>query len=139
MAPPSRPGLTIKAAKKLEEASEAILGVDSQTEASLAASRLNGAYGQLDDVIQLLGTVKDMCDVGMGTYPTYPAVRDVMLEAGNQIYTLKQEVQSTKSDCLMTDMTDREAWRQIGLKLADIASRLRAVQFVPKRKKKEAL
>lgn len=134
MAPPSRPSLTLKAAKKLEADAEALLGLTVADSATLAASKTNAVYTDLQSIADLLGAVKEMCDVGTGTYPSYPAVRETMLEAGNQIFAAKQDVLALKERCIATAITDTDGWQQIGLELADIASRLRAVKFVPARK-----
>ena len=138
MAPPSRPSLTIKAAKGLEVCAEALIEL-TPSNGSLAASRTNVVYQTLAKVIDTLGAVKEMCDVGMGTYPSHPAIRETMLTAGNQIYRVKSEVAKARETCLATPITDLAAWQQIGMTLADLASQLRGIQFVPAKKlKKEA-
>lgn len=137
MAPPSRASLTLRAAKKLEADSEAILGVTASSGADLAASKFNSVYTDLSEVRQTLTAVKDLCDIGSGTYPSYPAVREVMLEAGNVVYNVNLELDKVKQECLVTPITDLAAWHQLGMQLADLASRLRAVKFVPARKRKE--
>jgi hypothetical protein len=137
MAPPSRPALTLKAAKKLEADAEALLGLEPLIEATLAASKVNAVFTDLQAIADILSGVKEMCDVGKGTYPSHPAIRDIMLKAGNQIFSAKQDVLALKERCIATAIDDISGWQQIGLELADIASRLRAVEFVPPRKSKK--
>lgn len=135
MAPPSRASLALRAAKKLEEASEAIFELTPSVSGVIVAERLNMVYQSLTDVTGTLVALKDMCDLGANTYPNYPAVREAMLEAGNAVYWCKQEIESLKREALSTPSTDLMAWRDLGVTIADIASRLRAIQFVAKRRK----
>lgn len=138
MAPPSRPSLTLKAAKQLEACSECLLEL-SEENRELAPSRTNLVFSGLLKIADTLGAVKELCDVGMGTYPSHPAIRETMQTAGNQIYRVKSEVLNARVQCLSTPITDLEAWRQIGYTLGDLASQLRAIRFVPPKKvKKEA-
>lgn len=137
MAPPSRPSLTLRAAKKLEELGDTLLEVNDSVESTIVASKVNAVFTSLDEVLTTLSTVKDLCDIGKNTYPNYPSIREVMVSAGEAIYKSKQEVQSIKERFLITPISDLSTWKQVGLDLSDIASRLRAVRFVPERKKKE--
>jgi hypothetical protein len=138
MAPPSRPSLTLKAAKGLEVCSEALIEL-TPSNAELAASRANLVFQSLGKIADTLSAVKEMCDVGMGTYPSHPAIRETMQTAGNQIYRVRQEVMVAREQCIATPITDLAAWQGIGLRLADLASQLRAIRFVPpKKERKEA-
>ena len=136
MAPPSRPSLTLKAAKKLEEGCGLIL---DNLDLALAdrPTKFNVAYKLLGEVIDHLTAVKEMCDVGMGTYPSYPAVRETMIAAGNKIYEVKRSVEEVKGAMLLAPSDDIAAWKQFGIMLADYASQLRSVKFVPERKGKK--
>lgn len=136
MAPPSRPSLTLKAAKKLEAMSEALLEL-TPSDSLIAISKENAVFIEIPGVMDTLSGVKDMCDIGQNTYPNYPAIRETMIEAGNQIYRVKQDLSDIKNECLSTRTDDLIAWRAIGLRLANLASRLRAVKFVPTRKEKK--
>jgi hypothetical protein len=121
----------------LEVCSEALLEL-TPSNPELAASRTSFAFEALAKVINTLSAVKEMCDVGMGTYPTHPAIRETMQTAGNQIYRIRQEVTSLREQCIATSITDLRKWHQIALTLADLASQLRAIRFVPLKKQKEA-
>src|SRR5262245_11468892 len=136
MAPPSRPSLTIKAAKALEVASEALIEL-TPSNGDVVAATADMVYSALERISDTLSAVKEMCDVGMGTYPSHPAIRETMQIAGKQIYRVKQEVGLARSQCIATPVTDLEAWRQIGLRLAELASQLRAIRFVPPKKQKK--
>lgn len=137
MAPPSRASLAIRAAQKLETASETILEVTPSTSGVLVAQRFNTVYSHIQEVSSLLITLKDLCDIGMNTYPNYPAVREAMIIAGNQVYNAKQDLEEIKRDCLATPSANLMEWRDIAMKISDVASRVRAVQFVAKRKAKK--
>ena len=136
MAPPSRPSLTLKAAKALEACSESLIEL-TPSNLEFAASRTSTAFQMLSRIADTLSAVKEMCDVGMGTYPSHPAIREVMQTAGNQIYRIRQEVKDTRELCIATPITDLDKWHQIAMKLADLASQLRAVRFVPPKKQKK--
>lgn len=137
MAPPSRASLALRAAKKLELAVETILDVTPSTSGPLVASKFNAVYTEIHEAGSLLVTIKDLCDVGMNTYPNYPAVREAMIVAGNQIYNAKQDLEEIKRDILSTPTSDLIAWRDVAMRISDVASRIRAVQFVAKRKGKK--
>ena len=136
MAPPSRPSLTLKAAKALEVCSEALIEL-TPSNAELALSRTNVAFQALAKIADTLSAVKEMCDVGMGTYPSHPAIRETMQTAGNQIYHVRQGVMVAREQCIATPISDLKAWNQIGLSLANLASQLRAIRFVPPKKQKK--
>lgn len=139
MAPPSRASLALRAAKKLETAGDTILEVTPSTSGLLVAQRFNTVYTEVHETTSLLTTIKDLCDVGMNTYPNYPAVREAMIVAGNQIYNAKQDLEEVKREMLATPTDDLIGWREIATRIYDVASRIRAVQFVAKRKvKREA-
>jgi hypothetical protein len=136
MAPPSRPSLTLKAAKALEVCSESLIEL-TPSNGDVVASRTSFVFESLGKIADTLSAVKELCDVGMGTYPSHPAIRETMQTAGNQIYRIKSEVMVAREQCIATPPTDLAAWQQIGLRLADLASQLRAVRFVPPKKQKK--